>query len=110
MKTSEAEKTGRKCPKCGHDLIYRYAKKSGAKFIGCSNYPKCKYAEFPNSPQKVLEEKCPQCGKPLIERYNKRGQKFIGCTGYPKCHYVRNIPKEPKPEEKQTEQTKQIKN
>ncbi len=99
MKKAKLEKVGRKCPKCGSDLVYRYAKKSGAKFIGCSNYPNCKYAEFPETPRKVLEEKCPQCGKPLIERYNRRGQKFIGCTGYPKCHYVRSIPKEPKADE-----------
>lgn len=30
-----------KCPKCGGDLIERTGKYG--KFIGCSNYPKCKY-------------------------------------------------------------------
>jgi len=33
----------KKCPKCGGDLVERYAK--GKKFLGCSNYPKCKYIE-----------------------------------------------------------------
>lgn len=98
MKQAQLEKVGRKCPKCGADLVYRYAKKSGAKFIGCSDYPNCKYAEFPNSPVVELDEKCPECGKPLVQRFNRRGQKFIGCSGYPKCKYVRSMPKEPKPE------------
>lgn len=29
-----------KCPECGHNLTEKKARK---KFIGCSNYPKCKY-------------------------------------------------------------------
>ena len=31
------------CPKCGKLLVRRTNKKDGSKFIGCSNYPKCKY-------------------------------------------------------------------
>ena len=30
-----------KCPKCGHELVERNGKYG--RFIGCSNYPKCKY-------------------------------------------------------------------
>ncbi|MFA4701300.1 DNA topoisomerase I [Pyrococcus kukulkanii] len=30
-----------KCPKCGGDLIVKYNKKTGKRFIGCSNWPKC---------------------------------------------------------------------
>ena len=29
------------CPKCGSELVERNSKYG--KFIGCSNYPKCKY-------------------------------------------------------------------
>ena len=29
------------CPKCGNKLIYRRGKYG--PFIGCTNYPKCKY-------------------------------------------------------------------
>ena len=32
-----------KCPKCGGDLIDRNGK--NGKFIGCNNYPKCKYSK-----------------------------------------------------------------
>jgi hypothetical protein len=34
------------CPKCGSKLVERTAKRganSGRRFIGCSNYPRCKY-------------------------------------------------------------------
>ena len=35
------------CPKCGAELIERVAKKgqyAGQNFLGCSNFPKCKFA------------------------------------------------------------------
>jgi hypothetical protein len=34
------------CPKCGAALVQRVAKKGpmpGSRFLGCSNYPACKY-------------------------------------------------------------------
>jgi len=89
MKKVELEKVGRMCPKCGGELVYRHAKKSGIKFVGCSNYPKCDYAEFPKKEVKMLDEKCPVCGKPLVERHNRRGQPFVGCSGYPECTYIK---------------------
>lgn len=36
------------CPKCGSDLIERIAKKgpdAGKKFLGCENYPKCRFTK-----------------------------------------------------------------
>ncbi|AFK22278.1 DNA topoisomerase I [Pyrococcus sp. ST04] len=30
-----------KCPKCGGDLVVKYNKKTGKRFVGCSNWPKC---------------------------------------------------------------------
>lgn len=36
------------CPKCGSNLVERTAKKGpmqGSKFLGCSNYPTCKFAK-----------------------------------------------------------------
>jgi len=35
--------TEKKCPKCGHSLIVRISRYG--KFLGCSNYPKCKHIE-----------------------------------------------------------------
>ena len=41
------EKDISKCPKCGELLVEREGKYG--KFIGCSNYPKCKYTKNKNS-------------------------------------------------------------
>lgn len=81
---------GRVCPKCGKPLVYRFSPKTKKQFIGCSNYPACKYAEFPG--RKDLDVKCPQCGHNLRQMVNKRGQTFIGCSNYPKCKFIaRNL-------------------
>ncbi len=37
------EKTGTMCPLCGNPLEYKYS--NYGRFIGCSNFPKCKYTE-----------------------------------------------------------------
>ena len=80
---------GRKCPQCGHQLVYRFSKITKKQFIGCSNYPKCKYVEFPQPPK--IEIKCPKCGSNLIYRFSKiRKKQFIGCSNYPKCNFICN--------------------
>ena len=42
MEKKELERTGEKCPDCGHELVRRKSR-FGTTFIGCSNYPKCRY-------------------------------------------------------------------
>ena len=37
------------CPKCGGELLKRKAKKRRYTFIGCSNYPRCRYTRKLNS-------------------------------------------------------------
>lgn len=84
-----SENVGRVCPKCGAPLLYRYTHATGAKFIGCSNFPKCKYSEFPNQPHvKELSLTCPKCHKPLVLRMSKKKRLFVGCSGYPKCKFI----------------------
>jgi ssDNA-binding Zn-finger/Zn-ribbon topoisomerase 1 len=39
LNLSKGEKTGLKCDGCGADLVIR---EGHSKFLGCSNYPKCK--------------------------------------------------------------------
>ncbi len=37
---------GMRCPSCGSRLVIRFAKRgkyAGSKFLGCSNYPRCRY-------------------------------------------------------------------
>ena len=44
-----------KCPECGHHLVERRGK-WGKTFIGCSNYPNCKYIKKEKSKKKKEEE------------------------------------------------------
>lgn len=91
--------TGEKCPLCGGDLVYKSGKHG--EFIGCSNYPTCKYVKKEEKEQpKETGRLCPNCGAPLLIRKNKRGQEFIGCSNYPSCRYVEsmNQPEEPSEE------------
>ena len=91
--------TGEKCPLCGGDLVYKSGKHG--EFIGCSNYPSCKYVKKEEKEQpKETGRLCPNCGSPLLIRKNKRGQEFIGCSNYPSCRYIEsmNQPEEPSEE------------
>jgi DNA topoisomerase-1 len=78
------EKTERKCPKCGAQLLIRVSKYG--RFLACSNYPKCKYTfDLENS----TGISCPQCKKgEIIKRKSKKGKTFWGCSNYPKCDFV----------------------
>ncbi len=69
--------TGELCPRCGHPLIYKYGR--FGKFIGCSNFPECRYS------QPILVKtgvKCPECGGDLVEKKTRRGRTFYGCSNY----------------------------
>lgn len=58
---------------CGGNLITISSPKGG-KFVGCSNYPKCKKTySLPNGAN-VLKSKCEKCGLPLIS-YGKPRQR-----------------------------------
>lgn len=87
-KKNDVDYVGRNCPKCNSPLVVKESR-FGSKFIACSGFPKCKYAEFDNSNNYTGEE-CPECGGKLIKRFNKKQQMFIGCSSYPNCRYVKN--------------------
>ncbi|MGW7813686.1 restriction endonuclease [Staphylococcus xylosus] len=44
QKAKKRNISNRSCPNCNHELKIRNSK-TGNEFIGCSNYPKCKYTE-----------------------------------------------------------------
>jgi len=72
------------CPNCETGRMILRQGRFG-KFIGCSNYPKCKTI------QKYFEKigmSCPKCtvGDVVIKK-SKRG-KFFGCSRYPECDYT----------------------
>ena len=79
----DPEPVGRACPNCGGDLLYRHGRYG--KFIGCGNFPKCRYTE------QVLEKigvTCPQCGGNLVVKRTRRGRTFYGCANYPDCDWT----------------------
>jgi DNA topoisomerase-1 len=80
---TEPELVGRDCPKCGNDLIIRWGRHG--KFIGCSNFPKCRYTE------PWLEKigvRCPNDQGDLVERKTRKGRTFYGCANYPECDFI----------------------
>ena len=87
----ENEPTGELCPECGHPLVYKEGK--NGVFIGCSNYPACKYVQKETKDVEYVEngEVCPSCGHPLVIREDKKGKKFIACSNYPKCSFVKPL-------------------
>jgi DNA topoisomerase-1 len=78
--------TGGQCPLCGSDLVRRQGRRGA--FVGCSNYPKCKYVQRRS---KATGLKCPRCGANLVERTGKHGP-FLGCSSYPTCTYTAPVP------------------
>ncbi len=69
--------TGEMCPKCGSPLVYRYGRYG--KFIGCSNFPDCRFSKPILVPKGA---KCPECGGDLVEKKTRRGRTFYGCSNY----------------------------
>ena len=90
--TIEKEKpqpTGQKCPECGSELVRRKGKYG--YFVGCSNYPKCKYIQkTQRKTPKSAGKPCPKCGSELMIRQGKRGE-FIGCSNYPQCKHTEQL-------------------
>lgn len=92
--------TGKTCPDCGGKLIRKYSARTRGWFIGCSEYPKCKYTgkilngDSNIKKDEILDKTCPKenCGKPLVKRYSPKTKSyFIGCTGYPECDYIESV-------------------
>jgi len=86
-----------KCPQCDSPLSIRLGKRG--KFIGCTNYPECRYtrnldgsAASTEEPEIVEGRECPKCGSALHIKQGRYG-KFIGCSGYPKCKHIEPLEK-----------------
>jgi len=72
------------CPKCGHEMKIITSKRTGKRFVGCSNYPKC-HKGFP-LPQhgniKPLHTKCKECGLPEIQVFLKAKRPYTMCINH----------------------------
>jgi DNA topoisomerase-1 len=74
------------CPKCKGELRILHSHKTHKRFVGCSNYPKCKHG-FP-LPQRgkitVLDEKCDKCGLNIVQvkQFKRRPWKLCVQCGF----------------------------
>ncbi len=81
---------GRRCPQCESELVIKQGRYG--KFIGCSQYPKCKHIESLEKPEDTAVS-CPQCQKgSLVKRKSRYGTFFYSCNQYPDCKYAVNNP------------------
>lgn len=79
----EPEIIDRICPDCGEPLVIRHGRYG--KFVGCSNFPTCRYTE------PWLEKigvNCPEDGGELVQRRTRKGRVFYGCANYPDCEFT----------------------
>ena len=71
----------RKCQLCETGSLSLKNSFRGGAFIGCSNYPECKFTSW----DKPVAEACPECKNPfLIEKWKKNEDPSILC---PSCGY-----------------------
>ena len=80
---TEPESAGRDCPECGNPLLIRWGRHG--KFIGCSNFPKCRYTE---PILNKINVRCPKCDGELVQRKSRKGRTFYGCEKYPQCDFT----------------------
>jgi RecB family exonuclease len=82
------------CPLCGGHLRERKGK--FGVFLGCVNYPECRYtrdlgvntANPAENPETEGKDICPECGS-LLKRRKGRYGPFM--AGYPECRFTRPI-------------------
>jgi DNA topoisomerase-1 len=80
---AEPEVLDRPCPACGKPLLLRMGR--FGKFIGCSDFPACRYTE---PWLERLGVPCPQDGGELVIRRTRKGRVFYGCANYPNCDFT----------------------
>ncbi|NIA21277.1 MAG: hypothetical protein GWP05_04750, partial [Anaerolineaceae bacterium] len=85
----EPKDTGRSCPKCGGKLLERLGRYG--LFVGCQEYPECKFIEKarkkpPEGEQTELP--CPKCGQALVKVKSRRGVVHFVCPDIDNCDGV----------------------
>ncbi|MGI9211803.1 MAG: type I DNA topoisomerase [Methylococcaceae bacterium] len=90
------EQMDENCPECESPLSIRLGR--NGRFVGCTNYPTCKYTRNLNEDAQTAEpvvvegRSCSQCGSPLLLKSGRYG-KFLGCSGYPACKHIEPLEK-----------------
>ncbi len=71
------------CPESGHPLVIREGRYG--RFIGCSDYPQCRYTRPLTSDTGV---RCPKDGGAIVQKRSRKGKTFYGCDNWPQCDFV----------------------
>jgi len=88
---------GENCPESGDPLVKRWGR--NGPFIGCTQYPECRYTlnigpdgeiEEPKEPELTAYD-CHECGAKMTKRWGRNGW-FLGCSKYPDCKHTRAVP------------------
>jgi DNA topoisomerase-1 len=84
------------CEKCGKGhMIVKWT--ASGKFLGCSDYPKCKNIKTITSNKAKPKEtgiRCPVCGEGQMLLRDGRLGPFLACSNYPKCNTLLNLSKQ----------------
>ena len=68
-----------KCPKCGGDLVVRYNRRSGKRFVGCSNWPKCNVTYPLLQRGQIIPTNKTCCGGAPVVKIREKGQEYEIC-------------------------------
>src|SRR6266571_2160267 len=82
------------CPQEGREpgkLVIKLGR--AGKFVGCKNYPECRYTRNLDGQEKPepepTGEACPECGKgELVAKRTRKGRTFYSCNRYPECKFA----------------------
>lgn len=85
----ETDENQTNCPCCKTGVLLK-VEHEGRAFVGCSNFPKCKYT-LRDATILLNPKKCPSCGGFLVKRRGPNGHWFVGCTNYPYCEYTEQL-------------------
>jgi DNA helicase-4 len=85
----ETDENRTNCPYCKTGVLLK-VEHEGRAFVGCSNFPKCKYT-LRDATILLNPKKCPSCGGFLVKRRGPNGHWFVGCTNYPYCEYTEQL-------------------
>ncbi|ASJ08809.1 DNA topoisomerase I [Thermococcus siculi] len=69
-----------KCPKCGGDLVVRYNRKTGKRFVGCSNWPKCNVTYPLLQRGEIIPTNKTCCGGAPVVKIREKGREYEICV------------------------------
>ncbi|NJE55057.1 DNA topoisomerase I [Thermococcus sp. 21S9] len=68
-----------KCPKCGGDLVLKYNRKTGKRFVGCSNWPKCNVTYPILQRGEVIPTNKTCCNGAPVVKIREKGREYEIC-------------------------------